>query len=260
MFQFETAVEPGGGNENMTREESLSAASRVALVARWRKVREEIDFAAKAVGRTPESVRLVAVSKVQSYDAIRALYEAGQRDFGENYVQELGEKAEAAKRDGLSGIRWHFIGHLQSNKVKTLLPYVSMIHGVGSLRLAEEISKRAEGLFPAKSRRIPVLVEVNVDGQESKSGVQISELRDLASGLARLPNLDFKGLMCIPDPARAAGARDAFRSLAALGADLGLSELSMGMTSDFADAIAEGATLVRVGTAIFGERSPREKV
>jgi pyridoxal phosphate enzyme (YggS family) len=208
--------------------------------------------------RIPSSVRLVAVSKTQPYEMIRELYRNGHRDFGENYVQELVEKSERAKREGLSEIRWHFVGHLQTNKVRILLPYVSMIHGVGSLRLAEEISKRAEisketRLFPA-----PVLIEVNIDGQESKSGVRISELRALASAMRGLPGIDLQGLMGIPDPKRAGGAREAFRQLAALGADLGLNELSMGMTNDFPDAIAEGATFVRVGTAIFGERSPRK--
>ena len=234
--------------------------SDAALLARFRKVRGEIDAAANAAGRARASVRLVAVSKVHPYESIRALYAAGHRDFGENYVQELVEKSERARADGLADIRWHFIGHLQSNQVKVLLPHVAMIHGVGSLRLAEEISKRAAAQETLKNGRIFVLAEVNLDGEESKSGVQISELRDLATSMARLPNLDLKGLMCIPDPARAAGSRDAFRRLAALAADHGLSELSMGMTSDFTDAIAEGATLVRIGTAIFGERSPREKV
>lgn len=217
------------------------------LLARYRAVRGAIDAAAKSEGRVPESVRLVAVSKVHSYAKIRALYDAGHRDFGENYVQELVEKARAAERDGLDGIRWHFIGHLQTNKVKLLVPHVALIHGVGSFRVAEEIAKRA-------NRRIPVLIEVNIDGEESKSGVRIPELRPLVERLRALPNLDLRGLMCIPDPKRPAGARDAFRRLAALGADLGFTELSMGMTADFADAIAEGATLVRVGTAIFGER------
>jgi pyridoxal phosphate enzyme (YggS family) len=234
----------------MSGRAELSARERDDLLARYVRVRNAIDAAAKAAGRAPGDVGLVAVSKVHPYPKIHALYEAGQRDFGENYVQELVEKAEAAKRDGLDGIRWHFIGHLQTNKVKLLLPHVALIHGVGSLRLAEEIAKRAT------HDPVSALVEVNVDGEESKSGVQIPELRSLVERARALPNLDLRGLMCIPDPKRAKGARDAFHRLAALGADLGLSELSMGMTADFPDAIAEGATLVRVGTAIFGERVP----
>lgn len=227
------------------------------IVARYRAIRDRIAEAARAANRDPASVRLVAVSKTHPYAAIRALYDAGHRDFGENYVQELVEKAEAARAEGLADIRWHFIGHLQTNKAKLLVPHAAMIHGVGSLKLAEEIAKRAEA---AKRSKLPILIEVNVDGQESKSGVQIPELRNLAASVSRLAAVDLQGLMCIPDPNRPAGARDAFRRIAALGADLGMRELSMGMTNDFPEAIAEGATLVRVGTAIFGERSPREKV
>lgn len=224
------------------------------LLESYRMVLAQIESATKAVGRPVADVKLIAVSKVQPYESIRTLYEAGHRDFGENYVQELVEKAERAKADGLLEIRWHFIGHLQTNKVKILLPHVTMIHGIGSLKLAQEISKRSD------SRKISGLIEVNLDGQDSKSGIQIPELRDLVAATRALPNLDLQGLMGIPAPARPAGAREAFHRLAALGAELGLSIFSMGMTSDFADAIAEGATFVRVGTAIFGERSPREKL
>ena len=224
------------------------------LLTRFAAIRAKVDAATRAAGREPASVGLVAVSKIHPYEKIRALYEAGHRDFGENYVQELVEKANRAKVDGLTEIRWHFIGHLQSNKVKMLVPHVFMIHGIGSLRLAEEVSKRAE------NRRIPALIEVNVDDQESKSGVQISELRPLIEGATRLPGIEIQGLMCIPDPERPNGASEAFRRLAALAADHGLRVLSMGMTADFVDAIAAGSTLVRIGTAIFGERSPREKL
>ncbi len=224
------------------------------LLERFANVRNALRAATLAAGRKETDVRLVAVGKVHPYEKIRALYQAGQRDFGENYVQELVEKAERATAEGLAEIRWHFIGHLQTNKVKSLLPYVAMIHGVSSLRLGEEIAKKAE------KKRIPILIEVNIDDEESKSGVRISELRTLVSSLATLPALDLRGLMGIPNPTNATGPRDAFHRLAALAADHGLSELSMGMTNDYADAIAEGATLVRIGTAIFGERSPREKL
>jgi pyridoxal phosphate enzyme (YggS family) len=145
---------------------------------------------------------------------------------------------------------------LQTNKVKALLPFIYAIHGVGSLKLATEISKRAD-------RLIPIFLEVNLDAEESKSGLQIAELRKVAEEVAKLPNLKILGLMAIPDPTRTDGPRDAFRHLAALERDLRpltSGELSMGMTSDFRDAIAEGSTFIRVGTAIFGERSPREKL
>ena len=183
------------------------SASAAGVQAALDAVRARIEAAARRAGRDPSTVRLLAVSKTHGPDAVRAAYARGQRDFGENYVQEMIDKAERARADGLSEIRWHFIGHLQTNKVKALLPYVAMIHGVGSLRLAEEISKRAKAHETLKNGRISVLAEVNIDGEESKSGVQISELRDLATSMARLPNLEFKGLMCIPDPARASGSR-----------------------------------------------------
>jgi pyridoxal phosphate enzyme (YggS family) len=227
------------------------------LLRRYSEIRTQVERAAAQAGRTKESVKLIAVSKVQPFEKIEALYHAGHRDFGENYAQELVEKSARARAAGFTEIRWHFIGHLQSNKVKMLLPHTSVIHGVSSLRLAEEISKRAE------NTPIPVFLEVNVDGEESKSGVQISELRSLAEQVSSLPNIELRGLMCIPDPERAAGPREAFSKLAALERDLRpftRGELSMGMTSDFTDAIAEGATCVRIGTAIFGDRSPREKL
>ena len=122
------------------------------LLESYRMVLAQIESATKAVGRPVAGVKLIAVSKVQPYESIRTLYEAGHRDFGENYVQELVEKAERAKADGLLEIRWHFIGHLQTNKVKILLPHVTMIHGIGSLKLAQEISKRSD------SRKISGLI------------------------------------------------------------------------------------------------------
>lgn len=218
------------------------------ILKRYQAIRSDIE----AVG----SARLIAVSKTQPFESIRILYEAGHRDFGENYVQELLEKAALAHGAGLTEIRWHFIGHLQTNKVKMLLPHVFAIHSVDSVKLASEISKRSE-------KTTSIFLEVNIDSEESKSGIQIPELRKVAEEIHALPNLKILGLMCIPDPNRKEGSRAAFRRLAALEADLRpitCGELSMGMTADFRDAIAEGATMIRVGTAIFGERSPREKL
>ncbi len=226
------------------------------LASRWQKIKTELEVAARTAGREPSAVRLIAVSKTHPFESIRTLYLAGQRDFGENYVQELAEKSALAVAAGLSEIRWHFIGHLQTNKVKALLPVVYAIHGVDSVKLAAEISKRSE-------RDIPIFLEVNLDAEESKSGIQISELRKVAETVSLLPRLKILGLMAIPNPASTAGASDAFRRLAKLEKDLRpvtARELSMGMTSDFREAIAEGSTYVRVGTAIFGERSPREKL
>lgn len=230
--------------------------SSTPVIARWKKILSAIELALQNSGRPKDAAKLIAVSKTHSFEEIRPLYEAGQRDFGENYVQELQLKAEAARIAGFSEIRWHFIGHLQTNKVKALLPHIYAIHGVDSLKLAIEISKRAE-------RIIPIFLEVNIDAEESKSGIQISELRKVAEVVATLPHLKVLGLMGIPDPDRPDGARAAFAHLSALEKELRPlthGELSMGMTSDFRDAIREGATWVRVGTAIFGERSPREKL
>lgn len=218
-----------------------------ALVDRYRAIAAKI----------PPTVTLVAVSKTHPFEKIASLYAAGHRDFGENYVQELLEKAKLARERGMNDIRWHFIGHLQTNKVKALLPEVSLIHGVDSERLATEISKRTQ---PGK--KTPILLEVNIDSQESKSGVGISELRKLAEHASRLPGVEVLGLMCIPDPNREEGSLEAFRRLSALEADLRpltRGVLSMGMTSDFEKAIAAGSTLVRVGTAIFGEREKRSE-
>jgi PLP dependent protein len=225
-----------------------------SLLSNYSKILAEVKTAAVLNNREPSSIQLVAVSKVHPYEKIKILYEKGQRDFGENYVQELLDKSALAKADGLGEIRWHFIGHLQTNKVKALLPHVFMIHGVGSFKLAQEISKRSNGL------QISALVEVNLDSEESKSGVQISELRELVEASKSLPGIKIQGLMCIPNPERQGGPGEAFRQLGSLAAELGLSELSMGMTADFPEAIAHGATLIRVGSAIFGERSPREKL
>lgn len=230
--------------------------TELGIEDRWKKITVEIKSALRTAGRAENSAHLIAVSKTHSFEKIKILYEAGQRDFGENYVQELLEKAVLAAAAGLSEIRWHFIGHLQTNKVKVLLPNIYAIHSVDSMKLASEISKRAE-------RVIPIFLEVNIDAEESKSGIQISELRKVTEEIATLPKLKLLGVMGIPDPLRAEGVRGAFHRLAALEADLRpltQGELSMGMTTDFREALAEGATYIRVGTAIFGERSPREKL
>ena len=227
------------------------------MIELYFKLLAEVENTAKAAGRDPGAVKLIAVSKTQPFEKILELYQHGHRDFGENYVQELVDKAEQAQGYGISDIRWHFIGHLQTNKVKALVPFVHTIHGVGSLRVAAEIDKRAD-----KHQIISVFIEVNLDGEESKSGVQIPELRKLAAEANAFDHLALHGLMCIPDPNRVGGTRGAFRELARLESELRpltLGALSMGMSSDYQDAIREGATYVRVGTAIFGERSEREE-
>jgi len=201
----------------------------------------------------PPGVTLVAVSKTQPAEAIREAYAAGQRHFGENYAQEWREKA-AALAD-LEGVVWHFIGALQTNKVKLLLragqPTVTWVHTVDRLPVAEELSRRSAQLGVTTR----VLLEVNVAGEGSKSGCAPAEAPGLAAVVARLPALELRGLMCIPpalgDP------RPHFAALRSLrdGMPFDLPDLSMGMSSDYESALAEGSTMVRIGTAIFGERA-----
>ena len=231
------------------------------LSERLLSVRERIRAAERAAGRGEGSVVLIAVSKTKPAEAIREAYAAGQRDFGENYVQELAEKAEQLA--DLEGLRWHFIGHLQRNKAKVVCRIAGAVHTVDSVRLAEELGKRARDA----GKTLPVLVEVNVGGEAAKSGCAPSELGEVlnaieaqgASGTAREGGLRLNGLMTVPpatdDPR---GARPYFDALASLrdshGGAARLPELSMGMSHDLEHAVAAGATFVRVGTAIFGER------
>jgi pyridoxal phosphate enzyme (YggS family) len=197
----------------------------------------------------PPHVRLVAVSKTQPPEAIREAYAAGQRDFGENYAQEWRAKADALA--DLPDLVWHFVGGLQTNKAKMLAPRAAWIHTVDRLELARELAKR----YAARGAVARVLLEVNVAREPQKSGCAPEEAPRLAEAVAGLPGLDLRGLMCIPptegDPRRW------FTELRGLGARLGVAELSMGMSGDWREAIAEGATLVRIGTAIFGARPPR---
>lgn len=216
-------------------------------------VRERIARACERAGRAPSSVRLVAVSKVHGPRMIRAAYDAGQRDFGENYVQEMAAKARSL--GDLPGLRWRFIGHLQRNKAKHVVEVARAVETVDRVRLAEELDRRAR----ARGLRLEVLLQVNVGGEAQKSGCAPDEVDALVASVRGLESLDLRGLMTVPphtdDPE---GARPYFRSLRALAERHALPELSMGMTHDLEVAVEEGATIVRVGTAIFGERqSPR---
>ena len=223
------------------------------LESRWTAIRERIRNATLAAKRSPESVTLIAVSKTQPIEKIETLWRLGQRDFGENYAQELATKAEALYARGIKDIRWHFIGHLQTNKVKQVLPWAYAVHSVDSVRLATEMSKRMSAQGPRPP--LKVFAEINIDQEESKSGTLPENAPGLCSEIANLPLLELRGLMCIPS---ASGENhDAFARLRTLEekcrpATKG--DLSMGMTSDFEKAIQEGATHVRVGTAIFGDR------
>lgn len=223
------------------------------IADRLRAVQERISAAERAAGRAPGGVRLIAVSKTKPAEAMREAYAAGQRDFGENYVQELAQKAELLA--DLPGLRWHFIGHLQRNKAKVASRIASAVHTVDTERLAEELGKRTKDA----GRELPVLVEVNVGGEAQKSGCAPADLGNVLAAIEREPALTLAGLMTVPphteDPA---GARRFFDALAALreghGGAARLPELSMGMSHDLEYAVAAGATFVRIGTAIFGER------
>jgi pyridoxal phosphate enzyme (YggS family) len=219
-------------------------------------IRGRIQDACRRAGRDPHEVTLVAVAKTFPAEAVRQTLESGTTDIGENYVQEL-----LRKRGELpdQGIRWHFIGHLQSNKVKSIAGWVHMIHAVDSAGLAEEIDKRAG----TAGRVIDCLLEVNTTGEKSKYGVEPDRVLPLVRTLEPLRNIRIAGLMTIgpflPDPE---GSRPMFRLLRELRdgvrgsgqSNAPVSHLSMGMTGDFEVAIEEGATLVRIGTAIFGSR------
>jgi hypothetical protein len=205
----------------------------------------------------PAHVTLVAISKTQPAEAIREAYAAGQRHFGENYAQEWRDKSVALA--DLADLVWHFVGGLQSNKVKLLIPgepglarpSVAWIQTVDRPSLAQEISRRAS----AHGTVVRALIEVNVGAEASKSGCAQAEVPGLVELVSRLPSVELRGLMCIPptddDP------RPHFAALRKLRDALGLAELSMGMSGDYPIAIEEGATLVRVGTALFGPRPPR---
>lgn len=205
-------------------------------------------------GRDVEAVRLMAVSKYQSAEAVSALADAGQRLFGENYVQEaLAKQEELQNKD----LEWHFIGKLQSNKAKYVVGRFSLIHTLDKIKLARTLHKEATKIGVVQ----PVLVQVNIGGEAQKSGVALEELDDLAASAAALDGLDLQGLMCMPPLCQdSEEARPYFRRLFELREglrrrlDLALPHLSMGMSADFVQAIEEGATLVRVGTALFGAR------
>ncbi len=226
-----------------------------SVAAGLRTVRERIERAAVAAGRDPASVTLVAVSKKHGPEKVREAYDAGQRAFGENYAQELATKAPACA--DLPGIEWHFIGHLQTNKARVIAEHAHVVHTVDSAALARELGKRAakrEGRPP-----MPVLIEVSVAGEAQKAGATPSEIAEVMAAIAQQPALSLRGLMTMPPFGDLDGARRVFETLVSLrnlhGGPAVLPELSMGMSDDLEIAIAAGATLVRVGTAIFGERA-----
>ncbi|MDR1857806.1 MAG: YggS family pyridoxal phosphate-dependent enzyme [Desulfovibrio sp.] len=229
------------------------------VVARYREVRERIERACDRYGRDPASVRLVAISKLQSAEAVAAVAGAGQEDFGENYLQEAEAKREALASAGHGNLRWHMTGHLQRRKAKAAAGAFELIHTVDSVALADALERHL-GDAGLTQR---VLLQVNIGGEEQKSGVAPEGLAQLAEHIiGSCPRLRLEGLMCLPpvwdagDEARPhfARCRGLLESLRRI-FGLGMPELSMGMSGDFEAAVAEGATLVRIGSAIFGPRS-----
>ena len=217
------------------------------------QVHTDIAAACEAAGRLADSVQLLAVSKTWGHEAVRAAHAAGQTAFGENYIQEAVEKM-AALRD--LPLQWHCIGPIQSNKTKLVAEHFDWVHSIDRLKIAQRLSEQR----PSTLAPLQVCIQVNVDGGSTKSGVSPADLPALAQAVAALPHLQLRGLMTIPEPAETeaqmravhAKAKALFESLRQQG--LPLDTLSMGMSADLAPAIAQGSTLVRVGTAIFGKR------
>jgi pyridoxal phosphate enzyme (YggS family) len=212
-------------------------------------VRERIARAAERAGRRASDVLLIGVSKTIDADRIRPALDAGLAALGENRVQEAKAKVPVLGRT----VAWHLIGHLQTNKVKDALELFDVIQSLDRLPLAEELERRAA----AAGRDVQVLVEVNLAAEPPKSGVLPDALPQMLDQVAALPHLRVRGLMAIPPMGTPDDARPWFRSLRKLGETHGLAELSMGMSADYETAIEEGATMVRVGTAIFGARTAR---
>ncbi|HEY49120.1 MAG TPA: YggS family pyridoxal phosphate-dependent enzyme [Dehalococcoidia bacterium] len=213
-----------------------------------RDIEQRIAGACERAGRSQEEVTLIAVTKTVAPHAIEAAFKSGIRHFGENRVQEAKPKIEELE-SLRKHVTWHMVGHLQTNKAKTALSIFDIIHSIDSLRLARILSDHTK-------KKLPVLIEVNVAAEPTKSGLLLHEVDEAVRDIGRLPNLEIEGLMTIaPLVNDAEEVRPVFRRLRHLGEALGLKHLSMGMTDDFEVAIEEGATLVRIGRAIFGERT-----
>ncbi|MDD5058933.1 MAG: YggS family pyridoxal phosphate-dependent enzyme [Sideroxydans sp.] len=229
-----------------------------AILSNLQATREAIAQAAKAAHRNVTDVHLLAVSKTFPAQAVRAAYQAGQTAFGENYLQEALDKIEALRDLPLE---WHFIGPIQSNKTRPIAEHFAWVHGVDRLKIAERLSAQRPPQLPP----LNICLQVNVSGEDSKSGVAPQEVLQLAREVKQLPRLKLRGLMAIPAPAADAVAqRIPFAQMRSLlenlnGQGMMLDTLSMGMSHDFAAAILEGATIVRVGTAIFGNRNYGER-
>jgi len=226
----------------------------IGVTENLRKIRDLLAKSAIEAGRDPATVKLLAVSKKQPVNKILEAARSGQRDFGENFVQEALAKIEAISSAGLV---WHFIGHLQANKTRDVAEHFDWVHTIDRQKTAERLSRQR----PADLKPLNVCLQVNIDHETGKSGIDPHALPELARAVGALPNLCLRGLMCLPemrttfDAQRQAFARlrELAESLAASGIDT--DTLSMGMSGDFDAAIAEGATMVRIGTAVFGPRT-----
>ena len=227
-----------------------------SIQERLTRIRDRIRAAAVCCGRSPETVRLVAVSKTRSVATVERGIAAGITDLGENYIQEARQKIPALSAYNLT---WHFIGHLQTNKAKYAVGLFDLIHTVDSVKLARELNKQAAGRGVVQK----VLIQVNIGEEITKSGIFAEQAVDLARAVSQLEHLSLRGLMTLPPVFDAPEqARPCFAAVRELAREIDskrlpnvrMAELSMGMTGDFEAAIAEGATIVRIGTAIFGER------
>lgn len=215
------------------------------------QVLKQIEVACSQVQRDPKTVHLLAVSKTHSSPALQAMYDAGQRAFGENYLQEALNKIEELQS---LDIEWHFIGHVQRNKTKHLAEKFAWVHGVDRLIIAERLSSQRD----TTPLPLNICLQVNIDGQDTKDGCQPSEVADLVAQISQLPNLKLRGLMVIPAPNKTQAFNDARALFETVKSQHAHPEdwdtLSMGMSGDMVDAIAAGSTMVRVGTALFGAR------
>jgi len=226
----------------------------IRVTENLRKIRDLLAIAAVEADRDPDTVKLLAVSKKQPLDSVLAAAALGQRDFGENTVQEGLDKIRATAEEGLT---WHFIGHLQSNKTRAVAENFDWVHTIDKSKIAKRLSQQR----PAELAPLNVCLQVNIDNEPNKSGAGIDELSELAAACSELPNIRLRGLMCLPairDEFEA--QRRPFAELRELAETLQRSgvpidTLSMGMTADYRAAIFEGATIVRIGTALFGERA-----
>ncbi len=226
----------------------------IGVTENLRKIRDLLAKSAVEAQRDPATVKLLAVSKKQPVDKILEAARSGQRDFGENFVQEALAKIQATSSDDLV---WHFIGHLQSNKTHAVAEHFDWVHTIDRLKTVQRLSQQR----PPELQPLKVCLQVNIDHEAAKSGIDPDALPELAQAVAELPNLHFRGLMCLPEEKESFDAqRQAFaklRELAESLAECGIDTdtLSMGMSGDYHAAIAEGATIVRIGTAIFGPRT-----